>query len=498
MAKRSPLPFEEAIFDEGFYKELDYVVVPTSRKAFFLVLTIALLVVGVAVLKTGFFIFARGTAYAERAEANVSREIRLPTHRAAITDRFGEVLAEHTSSFTVFLNIPTLIAGPGASERVLYALANILKIDHAGLRELVGRADLNQDNWIPIARNITTTEAIAIRSLHEQSLEVLDDSRRVYPNSGAFAAVTGYTGVGERNQIVGISGVESVYNNEIRGQDGRYVLYQDAAGTVVGKRAVQEPQPADAFHLTIDAGLQKYFYERLTTALRSLGRQIGVGLAIDPRDGEILSLINIPSFDANVFIDRSASSERTRLLTDTLKPLFNRAVSGMYSPGSTIKPLVALAALKARVVDTSSKIFSDGVLEIPNQYDPLHPGRFPDWRPNGWVDIRSALAKSSNIYFGVVGGGLPPGSISDSLLQGHLTPGGLGIDALRNAWSYFGLGKKTGVDLPAEAAGLLPSAAERQAQGGNVAPGRHVQRFDWPRRFTPYAIAARLVYSLGW
>jgi penicillin-binding protein 2 len=466
MAKRPSLHFEEGVFDEVFYTDLDYVVRPTSRKAFFLILGIALVVVGAALGKTGFLLIGRGAFYAARAEINVNREIRLPTYRAVIIDRFGKIVVENKASFTAFISMPIMMSENDALKRVLGALSRILATPEENLEAIVEEANLNEDNWVPIARDISTTEAIAIRALHEASIEVLDDYKRVYADSSVFAHLTGYTGVGEGNRIVGVSGVERAYDTEIRGEDGRSVLYQDAIGSVVGRRAIEEPKPAEPLRLTIDAEFQKFFYTRFAQGLTSLGRKAGVGIALDPRNGEILSLVSFPSFDANVFVDRAAGPRRALLLTDSTEPLFNRAVSGAYSPGSTIKPLVALAALKAGVIDPLLQVFSDGSLEIPNPYDISNPSHFLDWRAHGWVDVRSALARSSNIFFYLAGGGLPKSVGFTDLVQGNFLRSGLGIEGLHTAWERFGFGKKTGIDVPYESTGFLPSIATKKERGG--------------------------------
>ncbi len=123
--------------------------------------------------------------------------------------------------------------------------------------------------------------------------------------------------------------------------------------------------------------------------------------------------------------------------------MFDRAVSGLYSPGSTIKPLVAVGALTEGTLDPLHQIYSPGYLDVPNPYDPAHPSRFLDWQPQGWVDLFSALARSSDVYFYQVGGGFGDQQ-------------GLGITRLKQWWEKFGLNIKTGIDLPNENSGFLP------------------------------------------
>ena len=175
--------------------------------------------------------------------------------------------------------------------------------------------------------------------------------------------------------------------------------------------------------------------------LSYLGSRAGVGIALNPQNGEVLALVSLPSFDNNKI--------KAEDLIDSSKPLFNRAVSGFYAPGSTIKPLVAFGALKEEIIAPEKEILSIGYIEIPNPYYPDRPSRFVDWKPHGWVNLYSALARSSNVYFYEVGGGFGDQK-------------GLGIEKLKDYWQKFGLGELTGIDLPGEAKGSLPDPETKE------------------------------------
>ena len=149
------------------------------------------------------------------------------------------------------------------------------------------------------------------------------------------------------------------------------------------------------------------------------------------------------------------SKQRVALFNDKNLPLFNRAVAGAYNPGSTIKPLVAVAGLREGVITPTTSIYSKGYIEIPNPYVPEKPARFVEFNQKelGWIDVRSALAESSNIFFASIGGGWPPIN-------------GIGIEKLRGYWAAFGLGAKTGIDAKPEAGGFLPNPAEKLERTG--------------------------------
>ena len=267
--------------------------------------------------------------------------------------------------------------------------------------------------------------------------------------------------------VIGKTGLEAFYDKLLRGTPGVALTYTNAQGKALGEKQQSTPQIGAPLTLTIDGGLQAYFYQSMENNLASLGRTIGLGIAMDPRTGAILSLVNLPGYDDNVFSGSGQSAEIQNLLTSPERPLFNRAINGFYNPGSTIKPLDAVAALSEGVVNSTREIFSPGYLLVPNPYDPsAPPSRHLDWQYQGNVDMASALAQSSDVYFYIVGGGSP--ARTAPLLNDPSDYGiaGLGINRLHEWWQKFGLGKPTGIDLPNESAGFLPTPAWQEQTTG--------------------------------
>ncbi len=442
---KNELNFEDLTFRED-QNEPDYLELPLSRQTFLLAVAAVLLVGLITIGRTSFLGFIKGDFYRARALANANKEIDVPAPRGIILDRFGEPLVENKSSFSVFLGVNDLLRSPEALSKTINSLSDILAIDRPDLEEIVRKADLEKKNFVPIARNISVAQAINLRGLNSPAVQVEDDYVRDY--SGAvFSHVLGYVGASENNQdIVGKTGLELEYDGLIRGKDGRLIIYRDAAGKILDQKIAAAPVIGNDLKTTIDADLQRYFYNRFKNALFSLGRDTGVGIALNPQNGEVLSLISLPSFN---------SDQVAKFLKNPRQPLFNRAISGAYNPGSAIKPLVALAALREKIVDPKFQILSTGSIELPNPYDPEKPSRFLDWKAHGWVDLHSALARSSNVYFYEVGGGF-----------GGLK--GLGIERLRQYWGKFLLGVKTGIDLPAENTGFLPDPEEKEERTGQI------------------------------
>jgi penicillin-binding protein 2 len=196
--------------------------------------------------------------------------------------------------------------------------------------------------------------------------------------------------------------------------------------------------------LNIDKELQTRLYNSLKG--QNLGKRKAAAIALNPKNGEVLALLSLPGFDNNLFAQGIKPEEYRQLINDTNLPLFNRAISGMYPPGSTVKPMVAAAGLEEGVIDESTTIVDRGVLVIPNQFDPSKSFDFYGWKRDGLgpMNVRNAIAQSSDIYFYTVGGGHPNSSIK-----------GLGAEKLAEYYRKFNLGKLTGIDLQGEKPGLV-------------------------------------------
>jgi penicillin-binding protein 2 len=458
MAKNKKEIFlEEAVLDD-LAQDFEAVEAPLSERAFKLVAASIVIVIVVVVIRLLFLGFYKGDFYVNRATANAGQITITRAERGIILDRFNKPLVKNEPSFRLNLKISELLKNPQEKEPLFNSLEETLGISRQEVENLIRQVDLEKQNSITLAADLDIEKVIRFKDLNLKSLEIESDFKREYFNPEIFAHLLGYTGIASKddlarnpeiafNEVVGKTGLENFYNKELKGQDGHFVIYKNARAETIGDKLLNEPQPGYELLTTIDSEFQTYFYNRLRQGLISLGRQSGAGLAINPQTGEVLALISLPSFNNNKITPE--------VLTDSRQPLFNRVVFGVYNPGSTIKPLVALAALKEGVISTTKEIFSKGYIEIPNPYFPDRPSRFADWEPHGWVDFYSAIARSSNVYFYTVGGGF--GDVK-----------GLGIEKLREYWQKFGLAEKTGIDLPAESRGFLPDPEEKEKRAGEI------------------------------
>ncbi|HEY4523455.1 MAG TPA: penicillin-binding transpeptidase domain-containing protein [Candidatus Paceibacterota bacterium] len=419
----------------------------TFRMLYIIVALLALIFVG----RIFYLAWWNGAFYTVRAKQNASEVLFLPAERGAIFDRYGKPIAQNQPVFSASLKVSEYLKNREIIDRFLY---DILGLQANELNDLLSNADLEYSDSIIVARDIGPEKVIALKSREISGLEVQNDFRRSYPDKEALAHVLGYVNY----EGAGKTGLELYYDKALQGLDGTVIRERNAKGEAMADDIIKQPQSGRSLTLTIDAEFERYFYDRFQTGLNQLGRTSGVGLAIDPRNGEILAALSFPSYDNNLFAKRGNEADqaaRAKLLSSSDSPMFNRAISGIYNPASTIKPLVAVAALAEHVVDTTYGIYSPGYIEIPNPYDPGKFIRFLDWRPQGWVNIYSALARSSNVYFYEIGGGF-----------GNLK--GLGIDRLISWWKKFGLGFKTGVDIPNESDGFLPNPDEKEKRTGQI------------------------------
>ena len=458
------LEFEEAIADSFSEEEFTTIESPLPRRVFRLTVVAACLFAVVFFVRLATIGFSKGDFYKDRALANVNKEIYDIAPRGIVLDRYGKPLVENIPIFSVFIKTSELFREK-EEEKVANTLYEVLDIEPGAFYALLRESNLEIINELLVAQDITLEEAIALRGMSLESLKVKDDYKRKYA-SPAFSHITGYVGLADKedlklNQnlqfkdIVGKTGLEDFYDDILRGQNGVTIMYRDAHGTMLEERKVEEAAIGEDIKTTIDGEFQEYLYRELSESLADLGRVAGVGLALDPKNGEVLAMVSLPSFDANVFTSTGTGEKRLELLTDERKPLFNRALGGAYNPGSTIKPFVAFGALNEKVITPEKEIFSAGYIEIPNPYNPDLPSRFVDWRAHGWVDVHSALARSSNVFFYEVGAGFE-------------SQKGLGIERLRRYWQVFGFGEKTGIDFPGEAKGFLPSPEEKEERTGSI------------------------------
>ena len=247
-----------------------------------------------------------------------------------------------------------------------------------------------------------------------------------------------------QDEFVGKDGLEKQYNDGLKGENGAKIVETDALGKIYSENIINAPEQGSDLITTIDARIQKELFSIIQNLSESQDFAGGAGIIIDVGNGEIITSTSFPEYNSEILSFGKDASKINNYLTDERKVFLDRDISGLYTPGSIVKPFFALGALVEGVIDPYKEILSTGSISIPNPYFPGEKTIFKDWRVNGWTNMMEAIAVSSDVYFYEIGGGFE-------------NQKGLGIVNIGKYATLFGLGNKTGIDLPDEKEGTVPS-----------------------------------------
>jgi len=284
-----------------------------------------------------------------------------------------------------------------------------------------------------------------------------DFSERKYIAQEGFAHVLGYisypkkdtSGFYYQTAFEGKDGIESTYNDLLEGKQGLKIDEVDVFGEIQSESIILRTQDGDNIALSIDARIQNKLYELMKDLSRDVGFSGGAGVIMNIENGEVLALASYPEYSSEVLSYGEDTERIAGYIDDESTPFLNRAVSGLYTPGSTVKPFLGIGALHEGIVSPDTSILSTGSISVPNPYFPELESVFNDWKAHGWVDIRKAIAVSSNVYFYEIGGG-------------YEDQEGLGIEKIKTYARMFGLGETTGIDIPGDVEGVIPDPAWKE------------------------------------
>ena len=375
------------------------------------------------------------------SENNRVHVLPIPPERGFIYDRNGVLLADNQPSFNMTLTRERA----GDADNVLDSVISIL---HLPAEERAVFAKAMKQARHPFEPSTLlydlTEEQIALLAVNQYRLPGIDVEAqfvRHYPQGNHFAHSVGYVGrINEKEtkqldptqyrgtQSIGKTGIERFYEPELHGKVGFEEVETNAQGRVMRVLRHTDAVPGKNIVLSLDIKLQE-------AAEEALGDRRGSVIAIDPKTGEVLAMVSKPSFDPNLFVTGISSRDYSGLRDSIDKPLFNRALRGLYAPGSTIKPEVAIAGLDSGVISASTRVFDPGYFQLPNV-----DHKYRNWNHSGdgWVDLNAAIMRSNDTYF-------------------YDLASKLGIDRLHDYLSMFGVGQKVSLDMFEESSGLMPS-----------------------------------------
>jgi penicillin-binding protein 2 len=344
-------------------------------------------------------------------------------------------------------------------------------------------------NPVVIKRDITYDQMRQIEEDHLKlpGVSVVPESIRQYLDGPIFAHITGYDGpisldqydaslppdgsedvpVYEKDDKVGQTGIEASMEDVLRGQKGGAEVEVNSNQRIVKELRRQDPVPGQNVMLTIDAGLQYSVTQALQAGLDAAHVHVGAAVVLKVNTGEVLAMVSLPSYDNNLFAEGISQADLDRLNKDTSYPMFNNALSGNFAPGSTFKMITAAAALQEKVIAPQDQVRCLGHIDVPTTWDEKQRNAYPCWKKDGHgaINIVQALEQSCDVFFYEMAGPRQQDELGKFLRfyrPWNNKPqyfNGLGIDRMKEYMSYFGLGAKSGVDLPSEGTGVAPDPA---------------------------------------
>jgi penicillin-binding protein 2 len=381
------------------------------------------------------------------SENNRVHVLPIAPERGLIYDRNGVVLAENRPSF----NLTLTRERAGDSVQVLDTLTTVLNLSEDDRRQFDKDMKRVRHPFEPVTLMYQLSEEqiaeIAVNQFRLPGLDVEAQFVRQYPQGDHFAHSVGFVGrINEKEsrqldaveyrgtQSVGKTGIEKFYEAQLHGHVGYEEVETNAQGRVMRVLNHHDPVAGKNIVLSLDIKLQE-------AAEHALGDRRGAVVCLDPETGEVLAMVSKPSFDPNLFVTGISFKQYAALRDSIDRPLFNRVLRGLYAPGSTIKPEVAVAGLDSGVITPATRVFDPGYYELPN-----YEHKYRNWNRSGdgWVDLYAAIMRSNDTYF-------------------YDLAHKLGIDRLHDYLAEFGLGQKVSLDMFEEAPGLMPSQQWKRA-----------------------------------
>jgi penicillin-binding protein 2 len=385
--------------------------------------------------------------YAELSQGNRVRTEPIPATRGLILDRNGELIAGNQPAYQLELvpeEVPDL-------QKTLDALVQLDLIRADDVEEIERTIDSSRGfDSVPIRLRMSDEEVarFAVRRFEFPGLDIKTRETRWYPNGSLAVHALGYVGaISEQDlkhidraayagtSLIGKLGVESAFERQLHGANGFREILVNAQGRSVERQGAfvadlrtHAPAAGDDLMLSIDLKVQR-------VAEAALAGHRGAVVALDPNNGDVLALVSLPGFDPTLFGRGITPAEYGALQSDIDRPLFNRALRGMYPSGSTIKPVLGLAALTDHTIEANTKVFCNAEFSLPGS---RHVWRADKDEPRGWLDLPEAISRSSDVYF-------------------YRLASTLGIDRMAAFLEPFGYGQPTGIDIGGEKAGLLPT-----------------------------------------
>lgn len=391
----------------------------------------------------------QGQAFQGLAKGNRIETRFIPPPRGIILDRRENLLVKNNPIYQLVLYPAQLPKTKEARQDIYHKVSEISgvpvndivdKVDDKGLSSLepiILNAKLDRDTALAWQVKLSSLSGVAIGRFPNRSYEVVPGLSHLLGYIGRVTdkELDARTDL-DTTSYIGKSGLELSYDQKLQGEVGREEVEVDSRGQVQRVVSNQPAIPGNTLSLHLDKELQQVMATALEEGLKKAGRKKGVAIAMDPNTGGILGMVSLPGYDNNVFNDPERAGDRKSYLSNEDQPLFNRAIAGIYPPGSVTKPIWAAAGLQEGVINKSIDIETPPEIRVGQSV-------FPDWKAHGHADVKKAIAESNNIFFYAIAGGW------DRIK-------GIGVAKMKEYGTKFGWGQPTKIDLPGESKGILP------------------------------------------
>ncbi len=413
---------------------------------------------------------SEGDSYRAIAEENRLRIQTTKASRGIIYDRNQEPLVKNIPNFMLNISPQDFPTEQQEQEQIISEIHQITGISKEEINQKISEVPSSTYQTYTLLEQLPYVQALVLISATRQwpGIDLKTAAIREYLHPQSMSPFMGYIGKINEEELkenpgkylmtdyLGKAGLENTYEDLLKGEDGKKQIEVNSRGKEKEVVSEKKQVPGKNIVLGLDLGLQEKATEILQHYIDQTQAPGGTVIAIDPRNGEILTIATLPSYDNNKFIQGLTQEEYSVLLEDKNKPLFNRAFGGTYPPGSTFKLIVAAAALEEGEVTTSTTFNSTGGIRIGDWY-------FPDWKAggHGTTDVRKAIAESVNTYFYLAGGGTYNAEERE-------IEGGIGVDKINQYAEEFYINQALGIDLPGEKSGFLPTKEWKEETKGEM------------------------------
>ena len=388
----------------------------------------------------------QGSYYSEKADKNKFVFKEIEAQRGIIYDRNLKQLVSNAQSFDLVCDLDLFPEDEAAGEREKVEAANILNMPLADLNALIFEKKEQGKREFTVSFDLDKEKVIVFKARAEdfKAFSIKKNQKREYVFSSSFAHVIGFV---SRADEAGGSGIEKYYDDELKETAGIIETEKDVYGNIIKEEMSRAPESGKNIVLNIDMDLQEKAAEIMAPVIRDSGAKSGTVIVMDPNTGAVLTMLTLPSYDNNAFSKNLTEGEYQEMLNSPDTSFFNRAVSGEYAIGSTVKPFIASGALKEGVIAPETTIYCQGGIALKD-------GTFKnDWKAHGYVDLKKAIAESCDVFFYTISGG-------------YENFKGLGIEKIDNYLELFGFGETTGIDLEGETAGFVPTPEWKKEKTG--------------------------------